>query len=83
MPGRKPARMNWRMKIIVPLAFSALAGASTNANAWFFFFFPLPGARSSGDTCVTESAKPGDTFRSANGNVATVKSLSGTSYRCK
>lgn len=54
-----------------------------NANAIFFFFFPVPSFGAKGDSCVAETAKAGDTFRSPNGNVATIKSVSGTSSRCK
>jgi hypothetical protein len=64
---------------------------SLNANAWFFVFLPgsvtgkiadaITGAE--GDICVSSSAIVGETFNSANGNVATIKSLSGTSSRCK
>ena len=77
----------------VPLRILAIALASllsTHANAWFFFFIPgsvtsaigdaITGAE--GDTCVAETAKVGDTFRSPNGNVSTIKSLSGTTSRC-
>jgi hypothetical protein len=79
------------MKVTLQILAITLASfLSTNANAWFFFFIPgsVVGAigdaitGSEGDTCVAETAKIGDTFRSPNGNVATIKSLSGTSSRC-
>lgn len=65
---------------------SLLALASSNANAWFFFWFPIPTGGSSAtsdNTCVAETAKEGDTMNSANGNIAKVVKLSGTSSRCK
>lgn len=62
---------------------------STNANAGFLF---LPGnvtgkiadtiTGSEGENCVGPNAKVGDTYRSVNGNIQTIKSLSGTSSRC-
>lgn len=61
-----------------------------NANAWFFFFIPgsvvgkitdgITG--SEGENCVSSDAKVGGQIRLANGEVKTVKSLSGTSTRC-
>lgn len=74
------------MKKFLFLSFLILACTSTNACAWWFFFFPIPSGgsgRSGGDICVASSAKVGDTSRSANGNVVTIKELSGTSSRCK
>lgn len=63
-----------------------LAFASSSANAWFFFWFPIPTGGSgatSDNTCVAETAKEGDTMNSTNGNIAKVVKLSGTSSRCK
>jgi hypothetical protein len=72
------------MKKILPLTFVLCMFASSNANAWFFFFLPLPGSKSEpGDTCVAENRKVGDTIRSVNGNIATITVISGTSSRCK
>ena len=61
-----------------------------NANAWFFFFIPgsvvgkitdgITG--SEGENCVSSDAKVGGQIRLANGEIKTVKSLSGTSTRC-
>ena len=64
---------------------SSLALASSNANAWFFFWFPIPtgGGTTSDNTCVAETVKEGDTTNSTNGNIAKVVKLSGTSSRCK
>lgn len=65
---------------------SLLALASSNANAWFFFWFPIPtgGSNATSDnTCVAETAQEGDTMNSTNGNVAKIVKLSGTSSRCK
>lgn len=77
------------MRKILPLMFLLLACASSNANAWFFFFLPgsvtgkivdaFTGAE--GENCVGESAKVGDNIN-ANGQLMTIKSLSGTSTRC-
>jgi hypothetical protein len=72
------------MKRILSLIVLLLSFNSGNANAWFFFF--LPGIGSSGDStdiCISSEKKVGDTFNSASGNVATVKSISGTSSACK
>lgn len=69
----------------VTLAF-LLALASSSANAWFFFWFPIPTGGSSAtsdNTCLPETAKEGDTINSTNGNIAKVVKLSGTSSRCK
>ena len=78
------------MKRTISLAILLFATASTNANAFFFFF--LPGSVTSkisdaftgseGDSCVMASTKVGDVIPLPNGGIATVKSLSGTSYRC-
>lgn len=72
--------MKWILSIAIPI----LLFVSPNANAWFFFFFPIPGSRGApGDTCVTQNAKVGDSWRSPNGGVATIKEVSGTSSRCR
>lgn len=73
------------MCIILPLFLF-----SSNANAWFFFF--LPGSVTSaiadaitgseGENCVGPNAKVGDTI-TIDGKLMTIKSLSGTSVRCK
>jgi len=80
------------MKIKRFLSWSALLLllAANNANAFFFLFIPgsmtgkitdaLTG--SEGENCVGPNAKVGDTIRLPNGNLSTVKSLSGTSSRC-
>ena len=71
------------MRKLLPVLFLALAAASTSANAWFFIF-PIPVLnKQPGDSCVKESAKAGDTFTSANGAVATIKSTEGRSMRCR
>ena len=71
---------------------SILACAPTSANAFFFFFY-IPGSvigkigdaitRSEGEHCVAATAKVGDVLKRPNGNTATIKSLSGTSSRCR
>jgi hypothetical protein len=68
----------------------AIGCASAKANAWFFFFIPHLGSHSSdanadnGEVnCVKATAKVGDVIRSASGNTATVKSVSGKSSRCQ
>ncbi|MHB1292596.1 MAG: SHOCT domain-containing protein [Sulfuricella sp.] len=78
------------MKRILSLMFLSLALASTNANAWFFFFLPgsVTGAitdavtGSEGSNCVGENAKVGDVIRLPGGAQGIIKSLSGTSMRC-
>jgi len=78
------------IKRAISLLIVLLAALSTDANAWFFFFIPgsVTGkiadaiTGSEGENCVSPDKKVGDTFRSPNGNVATIKSLSGTSSRC-
>ncbi|MEI6115383.1 MAG: SHOCT domain-containing protein [Burkholderiales bacterium] len=74
-----------KRQISIFAAFLFLASISTNANAFFFFFFlpGLGGAGDKGDICVAEGAKVGDVSHSPNGNTATIKSVSGTSSRCK
>jgi hypothetical protein len=67
--------------------FAVLFVVAPTANAWFFFFIP-PGAieklqGKKGHNCVAAEAKVGDEFRSVNGDVLTVKSVSGTSTRCQ
>jgi len=77
------------MKKIIALLICLSAFASTNANAWFFFFLPgsVTGAisdavtGSEGSNCVGPNAKVGDNIRLPTG-VMTIKSLSGTSSRC-
>jgi len=62
---------------------------ATQANAGFFyFFFPSSGTierleGKKGQNCVGPGAKVGDQLHSVNGDVLTIKSLSGTSARCK
>ena len=58
---------------------------SFNANAWFFFLFPIPSFSGSGDTCISSSFKVGDSIPSPIGkdNNAVIKSISGTSSKCK
>lgn len=77
-------------RLLWPLAV-VLAVASSNANAFFFFFIPggvvnkigdaFTGAE--GDNCVKDTTRVGDVITSPAGNKATVKSLSGTSSRCQ
>ena len=62
----------------------------TNANAWFIF---IPGSAvgaisdgitgAKGEFCVANSVKVGDKVQKDANTVLTVKSLSGTSVRCK
>jgi len=57
---------------------------SFNANA-FFFFIPIPnfaGKNDSKEACIGTNSKVGDTFKSSNGNVATIKSITGLSPKC-
>lgn len=73
----------------IALALALFIG-HTSANAFFFFF--LPGSvtgkiadsitGSEGENCVSSEAKVGGQIRLANGEIKTVKSLSGTSTRC-
>ena len=60
------------------------------SGCWFIF---LPGSAvgaisdgitgSKGEYCVSSSVKVGDQIKNASGTILTVKSLSGTSSRCK
>lgn len=69
---------------------AALALATCHANAWFIF---IPGALTSkigdaltgaeGENCVGVNAKVGDVLRNPSGSTATIKSVSGTSTRCR
>ena len=78
------------MKKIAAIIFVAGTCLSFDAQAWFFFF--IPGAVTSkisdsmtgaeGDNCVGQQVQVGDAVRLSNGSLMTVKSLSGTSYRC-
>lgn len=71
------------------LTIAALAVCTQLSGCWFVF---IPGsliAKASdavtgaeGDHCVGSAVKVGDRTRSASGQVAVVKSLSGTSVRC-
>lgn len=79
------------MKRILSLLFLLLTLASTNANAWFFFFIPgsVTGAITDaitgdkGESCVGSNTKVGDTIRMPDGSYGTVKSLSSSSSsRC-
>lgn len=79
------------MKRILSLMFLLLTLASTNANAWFFFFIPgsVTGAITDaitgdkGENCVGSNTKVGDTIRMPDGSYGTVKSLSSSSSsRC-
>jgi len=73
----------------IALALALFIG-HTNANAFFFFFIPgsvvgkitdgITG--SEGENCVSSDAKVGGQIRLSNGEIKTVKSLSGTSTRC-
>jgi hypothetical protein len=64
--------------------------ASVSVQGCFFFVIPgsvtgkisdaITGAK--GANCVRESTKVGDQIRGPDGNIGTVKSLSGTSQRC-
>ena len=65
--------------------------ATTNANAWFFFFIPgsvtqavsdsVTGAK--GNICVKDGLEVGHVFTSPQGNTAKIVSLSGTSSICQ
>jgi hypothetical protein len=78
------------MKQILSIIILLLTLASTNANAWFFFFLPgnATGAIADaitgdkGENCVGPNTKVGDTVRLPDGSYGTIKSLSGTSSRC-
>jgi hypothetical protein len=58
-----------------------------------FFFFLIPGAvidktadavtGARGENCVAPTVKVGDQIRLVDGTTHTVKSISGTSYRCQ
>jgi hypothetical protein len=69
------------------LALLAMLWAPRGAHAMFFSFWtermPDGAAGATGELCVRSDSKVGDRFWSANGHVATVKSLVGTSSRCK
>ena len=75
------------MRVVNSLIFAIFLTISTSANAWFFFFIPPlgggGGTASTDNTCVSETAKEGETFNSASGNIAKITKLSGTSSRCK
>src|SRR5690349_21588412 len=83
--GRLPMK---RVHLVIA---AALLCATTQANAWFFFFLPgsvtskigdaITGAE--GENCVKAIAKVGDVLTSPSGNTATIKTLSGTSSRCR
>ena len=78
------------MRLVALFVVASFVLATANANAVFFFFLPgfvtskigdaLTGAE--GENCVKSTAKIGDKLKSASGNTATIKSLSGTSSRC-
>jgi translation elongation factor EF-1beta len=80
------------VKLVPVLLAAILAFVPTTANAWFFFFY-LPGKATSkisdaitgseGEHCVKAAATVGDILTSPSGNTATIKSLSGTSSRCR
>lgn len=72
------------MKTPLAALIASLALVSFDANAWFFFWLPIPGGGSatSDNTCVAETVKEGDTMNSPNGNIAKITKLSGTSSRC-
>lgn len=77
-----------RFRVVLVTAATALAIASSPAKAYFFLFF-IPGQAletiegKKGQNCVSPAMKVGDQIRSVNGDILTVKSLSGTSVRCK
>ncbi len=62
-----------------------------NLSGCFFVFIPgsvvesvsdsFTGAQ--GEHCITEAAKAGDTVRLVSGEYATIKSVSGHSFRCR
>lgn len=78
------------MKQFLSIAIVLSALFSTSAHAWFFFFLPgsVTGAvsdavtGSEGENCVGPNAKVGDNIRLPNGDIKSIKSLSGTSVRC-
>ena len=78
------------MKRLLSIAIVLSALFSTSAHAWFFFFLPgsVTGAisdaitGSEGENCVGPNAKVGDNIHLPNGDIKSIKSLSGTSVRC-
>lgn len=64
---------------------------STSLSGCFFVYIPGSAIRAvsdgitgaEGEHCVPESIKPGDRVKLQDGSIATVKSTSGTSTRCK
>ena len=73
------------MKKLSFIIATTLLLCSFNANAWWFVLFPIPSFSGSGDICLAPNFKVGDTMPSPIGkdSNAVVKSISGTSSRCK
>ena len=77
------------MKNAIKFALTVAAVVSLS-GCWFIF---IPGSAvgaisdgitgSKGEYCVSNSVKVGDQIKNASGTILTVKSLSGTSSRCK
>jgi hypothetical protein len=59
----------------------ALAALASSAHAVFFFFLPGSLFAAKGDSCVSSTAKVGDTI-TKDAKVFVIKALSGTSSRC-
>ena len=78
------------MKKLLAVMICLSAFASSNANAWFFFFLPSrvtsaisdAVSGSEGSNCVGRNAKVGDNIRLPSSSVMTIKTLSGTSLGC-
>ncbi len=79
------------MKSILTMAMACtLIATSSSAQAWFFIYIPgsvisaigdaITG--SEGEHCVGENTRVGDNIALPNGEVGTIKVLSGTSARC-
>lgn len=82
------------MKKLLAVVFLGLACVSSNAHAWWFFFFipggMLTGSQASadkestiGDRCVNERAKVGEVILGPKGEPMIVSSLLGKSEKCK
>ena len=74
------------MKLSGLILFIALAITSVSANAWFFFWLPLPkgnATASPANLCIKDTFKAGESITSPlTGNTETVKSVYGASSRC-
>lgn len=75
------------LKLIITVALSFSALASTSAYAWFFLFLPIPKAHANtastpGDSCVKSTAKEGDTLTAPTGNIAKITKIYGSSPMC-